>query len=236
MPQAGASLQMDVPVQPDPVNHNSSAHAPNPNWRAGFWALIVTQFQGAFSVNAFRYLLSFMILARPDRDKLVSLVGLFFAVPFILFSMAGGFLADRFSKRQVTITTKIMELGAMTLAVAALQTQLPSFELAILFLISAQAALFGPSKYGLLPELLPEKWLSWGNGVIELGTFLAVMSATVASGFLAFYFRGHQERSGIALLACTLLGLAASFGISRVPAANPARKFNSNPLGDLGEQ
>ena len=65
---------------------------------------------------------------------------------------------------------------------------------------------------------------------------MAAISATVASGYLAFYFRGHQERSGIALLACTLLGLAASFGISRVPAANPARKFNRNPLGDLGEQ
>src|SRR5207302_654851 len=78
--------------------------------------------------------------------------------------------------------------------------------------------------------------LSGGDGVVELGTFLAAISATVASGFLAFYFRGHQEQSGIALLGCTLLGLAASFGISRVPAANPARQFNRHPLGDLGEQ
>jgi acyl-[acyl-carrier-protein]-phospholipid O-acyltransferase/long-chain-fatty-acid--[acyl-carrier-protein] ligase len=103
------------------------------------------------------------------------------------------------------------------------------------FLLSSQAALFGPSKYGLLPELLPEKDLSWGNGVVELGTFIASISATVASGFLAFYFRGQQHWSGIILLGCTILGLAASFGISRVPAANPARKFN-NPFGDLREQ
>src|SRR5947208_100682 len=81
---------------------------------------------------------------RPERDKLVSLVGLFFAVPFVLFSMAGGFLADHYSKRQVTIATKIIELVAMALAVVALQRQALSFELAILFLIATQAALFGP--------------------------------------------------------------------------------------------
>ena len=74
------------------------------------------------------------------------------------------------------------------------------------------------------------------DGVVELGTFLAAIAATVASGFLAFYFRGHQERSGAILLGCTLIGLATSFGITRLPAANPARKFNRNPLGDLGEQ
>src|SRR6202040_2815442 len=99
-----------------------------------------------------------------------------------------------------------------------------------IFLLSSQAAIFGPSKYGLLPEILPEKDLSWGNGVIELGTFIAAISATVASGYLAFYFRGKQEWSGVFLLGCTVLGLAASLGISRVPAANPARKFNANPL------
>src|SRR6266699_701906 len=101
-----------------------------------------------------------------------------------------------------------------------------ALEAAGVFLLSSQAAIFGPSKYGLLQEQLPEKDLSWGNGVVELGTFLAAISATVASGFLAFYFRGHQERSGIALVGCTLFGLAASFGISRVPTANPARRFN----------
>ena len=61
-------------------------------------------------------------------------------------------------------------------------------EPAAVFLISTQAALFGPSKYGLLPELLPEKKLSWGNGVIELGTFLASITAMMAAGFLALLF------------------------------------------------
>ena len=206
----------------------------------GFWSLVVTQFQGAFNDNALKFLVIYLVvemsLPARQRDWLVLVVGALFALPFILFSMTGGFLADRFSKRSVTIGTKWMELGVMLFALAALARGNLKLEAAGVFLLSSQAAIFGPSKYGLLPELLPEKDLSWGNGVVELGTFLAAISATVASGYLAFYFRGHQERSGIALLACTLLGLAASFGISRVPAANPARNFNSNPLGDLREQ
>ena len=209
-------------------------------YNAGFWSLVVTQFQGAFNDNALKFLVIYLVvgmsLPARERDWLVLVVGALFALPFILFSMTGGFLADRFSKRSVTIGTKWMELAVMLFALAALARGNLELEAAGVFLLSSQAAIFGPSKYGLLPELLPEKDLSWGNGVIELGTFLAAISATVAAGFLAYYFRGQQGRSGGVLLGCTLLGLATSFGISRVPAANPARKFNSNPLGDLGEQ
>jgi len=209
-------------------------------YKLGFWSLVATQFQGAFNDNALKFLVIYLVvgmsLPARERDWLVLVVGALFALPFILFSMPGGFLADRFSKRSVTIGTKWMELGVMLFALVALARGNLELEATGVFLLSTQAAIFGPSKYGLLPELLPEKDLSWGNGVVELGTFLAAISATVASGFLAFYFRGHQERSGIVLLGCTLLGLAASFGISRVPPANLARKFNRNPLSDLGEQ
>ncbi len=106
-------------------------------------------------------------------------------------------------------------------------------ECAAVFLISTQSALFGPSKYGLLPELLPEERLSWGNGIIELGTFLGSISAVMAAGFLATHYRGRQEMSGVILLGCTLIGLATSFAISRVPAADPTKRFRWNPLGDL---
>jgi acyl-[acyl-carrier-protein]-phospholipid O-acyltransferase/long-chain-fatty-acid--[acyl-carrier-protein] ligase len=109
-------------------------------------------------------------------------------------------------------------------------------EAAAVFLISTQGALFGPSKYGLLPELLPDKELSWGNGVIELGTFLAAITATMAAGFLAVSFRGRQTWSGVILLAFTLLGLFTSLGISRVPAADPARRFRTNPFAEFGGQ
>ena len=215
-------------------------HQDPARWAVGFWSLIVTQYQGAFNDNALKFLVIYLVvdlgLPPQQRDWLVLVVGALFALPFILFSMTGGFLADRYSKRSVTIGTKFLELAAMSFALVALARGSFLLETIGVFVISSQAALFGPSKYGLLPEILPEKDLSWGNGVIELGTFLAAISATVASGYLAFYFRGKQEWSGVFLLGCTVLGLAASLGITRVPAANPTRRFNANPLGDLFEQ
>ena len=215
-------------------------HEPPANWRWGFWSLIVTQFQGAFNDNALKFLVIYLIVERDFpaalRDRLVLLVGALFALPYILFSLAGGYFADRYSKRAVTIGTKVFEIGVMIFALASLAARNIPMEAAAVFLISTQGALFGPSKYGLLPELLPEKTLSWGNGVIELGTFLAAITATMAAGFLAVAFRGRQTWSGIILLGFTLFGLLTSFGISRVPAADPLRKFRANPFADLAAQ
>src|SRR3979490_2667760 len=217
-----------------------TSHGAPPNWRLGFWSLIVTQFQGAFNDNALKFLVIYLIVERDfpvaARDQLVLLVGALFALPYILFSLAGGYLADRDSKRSVTIGTKIFEIGVMIFALASLAAGNLAMECAAVFLISTQGALFGPSKYGLLPELLPVSELSWGNGVIELGTFIAAITATMAAGFLAVAFRGRQAWSGVILLAFTLCGLFVSFGISRVPAADPARKFRTNPFADFGGQ
>jgi acyl-[acyl-carrier-protein]-phospholipid O-acyltransferase/long-chain-fatty-acid--[acyl-carrier-protein] ligase len=215
------------------------AHPPE-DWRFGFWSLIATQFQGAFNDNALKFLVIYLIVAMnfppARRDLLVLVVGALFAIPFLIFSMTGGYFADRYSKRIVTIGTKYFEIGVMLFATTALALGNLTMECASVFLISTQGALFGPSKYGLLPELLPEKKLSWGNGVIELGTFLAAISAVVAAGYLSVHFSGRQIFSGLALLGCTAAGLATSFGISRVPAANPAAKFRPNPLGDVWKQ
>ena len=222
-----------------PNEQPSTEQAPA-NWRFGFWSLIATQFQGAFNDNALKFLVIYLIVAMnfaPDRrDSFVTIVGALFALPFIFFSMTGGYFADRYSKRVVTIGTKYFEIGVMLFATTALALHNLPMECAGVFLISTQGALFGPSKYGLLPELLPERKLSWGNGVIELGTFLAAISGTVAAGYLAFHFSGRQFYSGLVLLGFTMAGLTTSFGISRVPAANPNVKFRPNPLGDLWQQ
>ena len=115
----------------------------------GFWSLIVTQFQGAFSDNALKWLVSFLVLgmglAKDQRDLLfVLVVPLLFSVPFLLFSMTGGYLADRFSKRSVTIGTKVMEMAVMGVALVGLASRsLPVTAIAV-FLLSTQASLFGP--------------------------------------------------------------------------------------------
>src|SRR3974390_2679848 len=218
---------------------SSMTDAPRP-WRVGFWSLIVTQFQGAFNDNALKFLVLYLIIGSnltPDEEETkVLLVGALFALPFILFSMTGGYLADKFSKRGVTIGTKIFEIAVMLFAILGFWLHNMTMSLAALFLASTQGALFGPSKYGLLPEILPENRLSWGNGVIELGTFLAAISGTVIGAYLSDAFAGRQEISGFIFLGCSIVGLITAFGISKVPAADPARKFKFNFLTDLWTQ
>lgn len=219
------------------LDAGNSALAPPKNWRLGFWSLIATQFQGAFNENALKFLVLYLILAIEKdgarRDWLVLLVGFLFAAPFIFFSLSGGFLADRFSKRSVTIWTKFFELGVMLLAVVSLVG--PNFPLALaaIFLVCTQGAVFGPSKYGLLPELLPPEKLSWGNGILELGTFIAIIAGSVTGSVLAKVFEGREIYSGALLFAFTVVGLVCSFGISRVPAADPAKPFRATSFLDV---
>jgi acyl-[acyl-carrier-protein]-phospholipid O-acyltransferase/long-chain-fatty-acid--[acyl-carrier-protein] ligase len=223
---------------------NSSADLPAsaepPRNTRGFWALIATQFQGACSDNILRNLLLSMIVgmgvARSQRETFISMVTLLFSLPFLLFSMTGGWLADRYSKRQITIWTKVMEFGSMVVATAGLAMHSLTVSLIALTLVATQAALFGPSKYGLLPELLPAKRLSWGNGVIELGTFLAIILGTVTGAAMAEHFHGREIYAGYALLALAAVGFLSSIAIDRVPAAAPQKKFRINFLGDLWQQ
>ena len=94
--------------------------------------------------------------------------------------------------------------------------------------MSTLGAIFGPTKYGLLPELLPESKLSWGNGIIEFGTLLAAILAALAGGYLAHVFHGRQVWSGVIFMVLAVVGLLISLGISRVPPADPGRKFDWN--------
>jgi len=206
----------------------------------GFWSLIVTQFGGAFNDNALQTLVMFvgldMALSSRMRALLLPLTLALFALPFILFSMTGGFLADRFSKRTVTVWVKIWEVLIMTFATVGFALQSLPLGLAAIFCMGVHSAIFSPAKYGLLPELLPEKRLSWGNGVLELGTFLAIILGTTVGTYLLAAFTGREAWSGVVLVALAAAGLVFSLGITRVPAADPARRFHANFLGDLSAQ
>jgi acyl-[acyl-carrier-protein]-phospholipid O-acyltransferase / long-chain-fatty-acid--[acyl-carrier-protein] ligase len=235
-----ATILIEPPLNPFPDGGLPGVSEAPRFWRVGFWSLIATQFQGAFNDNALKYLVIFLIigtnLSSDEEEAKVLLVGSLFALPFILFSMTGGYFADRFSKRAVTIWTKVFEIAVMLFAIAGFAVHSMAMSMAAVFLASTQGALFGPSKYGLLPEILPEKRLSWGNGVIELGTFLAAITGTVVGARLSEVFAGREYYSGIFFLACSVIGLATSFGISKVPAADPAKQFRANFLGDLWSQ
>jgi acyl-[acyl-carrier-protein]-phospholipid O-acyltransferase / long-chain-fatty-acid--[acyl-carrier-protein] ligase len=223
-----------------PADKNFSVSTLVKSWRVGFWSLIATQFQGAFNDNGLKFFVIFLILgARPtdsQKDFLVFAIGNLFALPFLLFSMAGGFLADRFSKRSVAISTKIFEVCAMLFAMYAFTKGNSRMAFVVIFLASTQAAFFGPAKYGLLPEILPAQLLSWGNGILELTTFLAIIAGAVIGPLLAESFRGREVIVGLIFGTCSLFGLAASFAISRVPPADPTRRFRFNIFGDLKRQ
>ena len=150
----------------------------------GFWSLFLTQFQGAFNDNAFKFIVIFMVLGKAAADEWAPLIGFVFALPFILFSAFAGQLATRFSKRQVAVWTKYAEVLIMILATIGLFFKSDTMLIIVVFLLSTQSAFFGPSKYGLLPELLPEKRLSWGNGIIQFGTTIAIIIGTVLAGIL----------------------------------------------------
>ena len=220
-----------------PPTAESAAEAP---WKGGFWNLIATQFQGAFSDLTLKNLIIFIILGmempQEKRLTLVPVVGALFALPFILFSMAGGFLADRFSKRSVTIGVKVLEVFIMLFALAGLALKSLPMEMASVFLMGAQSALFGPSKYGLLPELLPEKRLSWGNGILELGTFVAIILGTTAGAILSDVFGDRQVWSGCILVGLAVCGLMTSWRIPKLPAADPGKRFRANFIADLFTQ
>ena len=221
------------------TGNNPALRTPHPAMR-GFWALIVTQFQGAFSDNALKWLAIFLItgmgFTNDKRDQLVGVTGALFALPFIVFSMAGGFLADRFSKRTVIIGVKIFEIFVMFLALAGLATNHLYLTISCVFLMGVHSAFFSPSKYGSLPELLPEEKLSWGNGVLELGTFMAIILGTVAGGSLCKMFAAQQAWSGVVLMALAAFGLFTSLGITKIPAADPQKIFHADFLAGLWAQ
>lgn len=200
-----------------------------------------TQFQGAFSDNALRWLVVFPVLVAPalsdvQKDSFVAHAALLFAVPFLLFSTIGGWLADRFSKRTVMIGVKAAEIGIMIFAAAGLASGHQPLQLAAICLMGLHSAVFAPAKYGVMPEVLPTTKLSAGNGILELLTFLAIILGTFAGGWLAETLAGREGWAGILLAGLAVVGLVVSLGIARVPAADPLKPLNRNIIGEIRSQ
>jgi acyl-[acyl-carrier-protein]-phospholipid O-acyltransferase / long-chain-fatty-acid--[acyl-carrier-protein] ligase len=214
------------------------SNEPTPSWPRGFWNLMFTQFQGAFSDNALRWLVIFPVLASvvlsdAEKDGFASHASLLFAVPFLLFSTIGGWMADRFSKRSVMIGVKLGEIAIMIFATFALYYESQSLQLAAICLMGVHSTAFAPAKYGIMPEVLPTSRLSAGNGVLELLTFIGIILGTFAGGWLAEGLAHREEWSGILLAGLAAVGLLTSIGIAKVPAADPTKRFNWNVVGEI---
>ena len=160
------------------------------SWPRGFWNLMFTQFQGAFSDNALKWLVVFPVLAsatltEADKETFASHASQWFAIPFLLFATLGGWMADRFSKRSVMIGVKLGEIGIMIFAALALKLEIQTLQLVAICLMGVHSTFFAPAKYGIMPEVLPTSRLSAGNGILELLTFIGIILGTFAGGWLA---------------------------------------------------
>ena len=132
---------------------------------SAFWGMAVAQFFGAFNDNVCKQLAMLICLQETMEDKQASATAVF-AIPFLLFSGTAGFLADRISKSWIVQACKVAEVGiqatALVLAVSIGMSggSLTTVMLTVLFLMGIHSAFFGPSKYGVLPEMLPKEALA----------------------------------------------------------------------------
>src|SRR5436190_16354020 len=155
--------------------------------RRGLQSFLWTQFLGAFNDNLFKIVVSMLAVhmvtaARAGHE--LSIVSAVFILPFLLFSGYAGQLADVYSKRTVLVISKSLEIVAATLGLAAFLFGHLQLTYAVLFLIALQATFFSPAKYGILPEMLPDRDLSRANGVLEMSTFVAIVAGTAIGGFM----------------------------------------------------
>ena len=203
----------------------------------GFQAFLWTQFLGAFNDNVYKILVSLLAVEIGSRtgkgSEYLSLAGVVFIAPFLLFSGYSGHLADVYNKRQVLIWTKALEIVSMLLAIPALLSGRIDFMLAVLFLLAVQATLFSPAKYGILPEALPDKDLSRANGLLEMSTFVAIVVGTSAGTFLFAQWKGEPWKMGAAMLLVAVVGSIASLKIFRVPSPAQTKPFALNPLAEV---
>ena len=167
--------------------------APGAPTGRGLGALLSTQFLGAFNDNAWRLIVTFLAIralgpgaTEADAQGQTTLATIALTVPLILFSFPAGVLSDRFSKRSVIVSMKLVELALMSAATYALWVSPTGGTLAwvVLAAMGAQSALFSPAKYGIMPELVPHQRLSMGNGLLEMYSTLAIIAGTVAGGLV----------------------------------------------------
>ena len=194
-----------------------------------FGPLCLTQTCGAFNDNLVKNAMIVLAIFKLGAGGagLAALAGALFIAPYAFLSATAGQLADRVDKSRMIQVTKAAEVVLMAAAACAfLSGSVPGL-LTILFGLGVQATMFGPLKYGILPDHLREDELVAGNGLIEASTFLAILAGTVAGGALALMESGPAIVGG-AGLCVSLIGLAAAFGIPTAPAADPSLRIGWN--------
>ena len=204
-----------------------------------FLPFFCTQFLGALNDNVFKTALITMAvfhtadLTTLNGTAVATLLPGIFILPFFLFSATAGQIADKYEKSQLIRLVKIFEVVLML--IAALGFLLHVFWLLVLALLmmGMHSTLFGPVKYAYLPHHLTEPELVGGNGMVEMGTFIAILIGQIIGAGLGMHESGELG-TGLSIVSLALLGYFASKQIPSSPAAEPSLKINWNPITETG--
>ncbi len=214
----------------------ATVDAPSPPtrlWNRRFIGLVVTQFAGATNDNVLKaaLLVAFAAGGRWSAtlgDEGTGIVNLMLTVPFVLLLGWAGQLSDRLSKSSMIIATRIAEVPIGLLVLAGFLFDSPWLVLLAFLLLSSESAMFGPAKYGCLPEIVPPDRVNEANGLVNMTTNIAILLGIVLGGVLLGISPGTVG-GGVVGLAC--LGLGSSLLIRGLRPVNPGLRRRLNPFG-----
>jgi MFS family permease len=188
-----------------------------------FW----TQALGAGNDNVYKNALVIFVayhaalLTTIDANTLVNLAAAVFIAPFVLFSATSGQVADKFEKSRLIRYIKVLEIAIMTLGLLGFWQRNLMLLFAALALMGVHSTLFGPVKYAILPQHLKTEELVGGNGLVEMGTFVAILIGTIVGGLLVAIDPNGPVLAGAAAVLVAVAGWLASRGIPLTPAVAP---------------
>ena len=196
-----------------------------------FWV----QFLGAGNDNVFKFAFTVLVTYQlqvswlpPELAGLV--IGALFILPFLLFSATSGQLADKIEKARLMRMVKTLEIAIMVLAGWGFITHDVPVLLACVFLMGLHSTLFGPVKFAYLPQHLNERELTGGNGMVEMGTFVAILLGNVAGGLLIALPETGARATALACVGLAVLGRVLAQAVPLSPPTDPGLKINWNPF------
>ena len=194
-----------------------------------FWV----QFLGAGNDNVFKFAFTVMVTYQLQVAWLPSamaglVIGALFILPFLLFSATSGQLADKYPKEVLIRFVKSLEIAIMALAGYGFMMQNVPVLLACVFLMGLHSTLFGPVKFAYLPQHLSERELTGGNGMVEMGTFVAILLGNVAGGLLIAMPQVGPAYVAAACISLAVLGRVLAQAVPSSPATDPGLKINWN--------
>lgn len=197
--------------------------------RLSFFCLNIAQFLGALNDNIYKLLTIFFLISSlgvNEASGIISAVGALYVIPFLLFSSAAGILADRFSKQKLIVGLKGFEIALMILSLLAFFYKSIWGTYSLLFLLASHSAFFGPSKYGILAELVEKQNTAKANGIITAFTYLAIIIGTFLASFLTDFTHQNYVLAVSFCLLFSIIGFLATLGIRKTEPQKSAHKIH----------